>query len=126
MEEKPPLSQSAVEQLLKAPSTICSEFSLQNCHFCDRMDCCDNVSSAAEQLLNLRNALAAWKEVAVQACKDVNCLEQQCNKFRCEIERLQKQCRDYAYNLDQARKREMRQKELSEDTEVSMQAALDH
>lgn len=44
---------------LMAPSEICHRYSLQNCHHCDRTDCCDNQSKAVKEIATLKAKLAA-------------------------------------------------------------------
>lgn len=56
--------------LLKAPSQLCREYKLQNCHFCDRTDCCDNASEAKKQIAQLRqrNAEQAREITSLRCC----------------------------------------------------------
>jgi hypothetical protein len=53
--------QRQVDQLktdtLKSPSQICREQHVQNCQFCDRMDCGDNTSEAKKQIATLKGLL---------------------------------------------------------------------
>ena len=44
--KKKPAKQEIVDDLFLAPSEICKKYNIQNCHFCDDIDCGDNTSEA--------------------------------------------------------------------------------
>jgi predicted membrane protein len=43
--------------ITKAPSEICREYHLQNCHICDQIDCGDNMSPARKEIDRLKAKL---------------------------------------------------------------------
>lgn len=38
------------KDLFLAPSEICKKYNIQNCHFCDDIDCGDNTSKAKKMI----------------------------------------------------------------------------
>ena len=49
-----------------SPSQVCEKYHLQNCHACERADCCDNVTPSIKRL---KKELAAYEENAAKQRK---------------------------------------------------------
>ena len=58
-----------------SPSALCSEYHMQGCTFCDRIDCCDNISPA-------REAVRAATARAEQAARELRSIKDELNSGR--------------------------------------------
>jgi len=55
-----------------SPSEICSRYHLQNCHVCNRMDCCDNTSPARERIGELEKLIKAERKCVDSLREDLD------------------------------------------------------
>lgn len=45
-----------------SPTELCHKFQVQNCHFCDNIDCGDNTNPIVEKLRNATQSAAYWQK----------------------------------------------------------------